>query len=139
MKLDDEDNLGEDDMVTINSKEDKGSNGQKLFSYLNDGLSVINEKRKQYVDPYVKKGVKQISEKWNQGEQTKTEGLQRQRVLYEKLKKVSLFLENLKGGSSYEQEHRSIVNIDVDEGKLLDIQSEVDTMIQMTYMRPNYE
>jgi hypothetical protein len=139
MKLDDEDNLGEDDMVTINSKEDKGSNGQKLFSYLNDGLSVINEKRKQYVDPYVKQGVKQISEKWNQGEQTKTEGLQRQRVLYEKLKKVSVFLENLKGGSSYEQEHRSIVNIDVDEGKLLDIQSEVDTMIQMTYMRPNYE
>lgn len=134
-----ENDSDEDKMVNINSREEKGISGQKLFGYLNDGFNVINEKRKQYVDPLVKQGIKQVANTWNQGEQVKSEDLQKQRVLYEKLKKVRLFLENLKGGSSYEQEHRSVVNVDVDEEKLLDIQSEVDTMIQMTYMRPNYE
>lgn len=134
-----ENDSDEDKMVNINSREEKGISGQKLFGYLNDGFNVINEKRKQYVDPLVKQGIKQVANTWNQGEQIKSEDLQKQRVLYEKLKKVRLFLENLKGGSSYEQEHRSVVNVDVDEEKLLDIQSEVDTMIQMTYMRPNYE
>lgn len=53
------------------------------------------------------------------------------KVIYEKLKKVKAFLESLQAGSSIERDHRSFINVDVDEEKLHDIETEIETMIQI--------
>ena len=131
-------NSGVDRMVRINAQS-QNSNSSNWMGMVTDGFNKLNEKRKQFVDPLVQKGVSEISKKWKEHDMVKEENLQQQRVLYEKLKKVRAFLDNLKSGSSYELNHRSMLNVDVDEEHLHDIQTEIDTMIQMTYMKPNYE
>ena len=99
---------------------------------------MINEKRKQYVDPLVNKGITTVQNSFNKSTKKKNLDLEEQTVLYEKLKKIKKFLDNMKGGSSYEKDNRTLLNVDVDEENFLDIKLEVDTMIQMVYMKPNY-
>ena len=57
----------------------------------------------------------------------------------EKLKKIKAFIEGLKGGATFEKDHEPMLNVDIHEGHLYDIETEVETMIQMTHLKPNYD
>lgn len=87
----------------------------------------------------VQTGITHMANKWNKAEFMNNSNLQQQKVMRAKLKKVQAFLDGLRGGSTYERDHRPMVNVDVEEDRLQDIQTEVETIIQMTYVKPNYD
>ncbi|CAI2359005.1 unnamed protein product [Moneuplotes crassus] len=128
-----------DSMVHQHSSSQEGITGEKVIGTLMGGINMINQKRREYVDPLVKKGLNSVQNQINQRSKRSDEELQHQRVLYEKLKKVKAFLDKLKEGGSHDEGDHHLINLDVDEENLSDVQLEVDTMIQMTYTRPNYD
>ncbi|CAI2359363.1 unnamed protein product [Moneuplotes crassus] len=115
----------------------KNITGEKVIGSIMGGWNMINQKRKEYVDPLVKKGLNSVQSQINKRNTNNTEDLQQNRVLKEKLCKVSDFLKKLRDGSSYEVAKRQLINVDVEEEELSDIQAEIETMIQMTSSHSN--
>ena len=76
--------------------------------------------------------------KWNNGDAINID-IQQQKVLCAKLKKLKAFLDGLKGDSHTKQNQKEYVNVDVETEKLNDAKTEIETMIQMTYVKINYE
>lgn len=65
--------------------------------------------------------------------------LKQQIVMRDKLKKIKMFIEGLKGGATFEKDHEPMLNVNIEENRLYDIETEVETMIQMTYLKPCYD
>lgn len=117
---------------------ENGNTSQKVMNYLSGSINILNEKRKQYVDPLVQKGITEVG-KFTHYDKKNGKDLQQQKILYEKLKKVKKFLENFKGEREYDSGGQSHIKVKVNEDKLQYIHREIDTMIEMTYTKPNFE
>ena len=111
---------------------DGGETSKKFMNYLSGGFSKIKEINKQYVDPFVKNGMDQVSKKWNKNGQEKMDNSQKQVVIHEKLRKLRSFLSDLNNGSSIERNHTSHITLECEEDQLHDMIIEVETMMQMT-------
>lgn len=119
---------------TYKVSESYSAGTQNFMNYVSGGLSVLSEKKKQYVDPLVKTGIKTIKE-WKSSENNQMSKQQEKKVINEKLMKVRGFLETLRQGSTYERSHTSYITTEVEEEKLHDMMMEIETMIMMTQSR----
>ena len=133
-KFEDEDNNSniKQNSKTINQNAQESS-AKNILNYLNDGFNLIKETKKQYVDPLVKTGVDKMTSKWAHPEENTDSIEEKQNVLREKLTKIKAFLEDLKEGTHVERDHQVYINVDIDESKIQDMETEIETMIQMTY------
>ena len=119
--------------MKANKNQQDSSATNNIMNYLSEGINLIKETKKQYVDPLVKTGVDKMTKKWAHSEENNDSEEQQQKVLREKLQKIKEFLENLKEGTHIERNHKVYINTEVDEAKLHDVETEIETIIQMTY------
>jgi hypothetical protein len=126
----------EEKYIKVMASNNDGYGSNNIMGYLSGGLNKIKEINKQYVDPFVKKGINNMANKWSKAEQNKLDSQQKQIVIHEKLKKLKRFLVDLSEGSSLERSHISYVTLQCEEEKLYDIIAEVETMMQMTDPNP---